>query len=372
MRAKGILVIITLLIIAFLALPTGATLNTIASGGFKGFVDNISFNLLGYDQTRLEISTPEPEITQTSEAELGSQELLEREFSWKYRGKVWTYQLKIPKGVYDYYANLKRPPTNDYSVFVTDPVDDAYISAIAARFTEVARQEGYSTKQTVEFVVSFVQNIKYASDEDTKGVPQFARYPVETLVEQRGDCEDTSILLAAILKEMNFGVVLVMLSGDPGHMAVGVKGEGLTGVYYEFQGNKYYYVETTDVGWSIGQIPDEYRHWEAVILPLIPQPVITHQWSSRVTWNGQVELIVTVHNDGTAAALDTKVYAALDAGGDQVYDQQWSKPLDLPPRSSGTYTLRLKAPPGSETRIIVKIVSSGTQYDESKSDYFSP
>ncbi|RYD05922.1 hypothetical protein N752_06670 [Desulforamulus aquiferis] len=63
---------------------------------------------------------------------------------------------------------------------------------------------------------------------------------------------------------------------------MGVKGENLSGVYYEFQGEKYYYVETTGTGWKIGQIPDEYRDRKAQILPLIPQPVITHQWTYQV------------------------------------------------------------------------------------------
>ncbi|RYD05923.1 hypothetical protein N752_06675 [Desulforamulus aquiferis] len=140
---------------------------------------------------------------------------IDREFVWSFGGKKWTYQMQIPQEAYDYYTGLKRIPTNDYSVYVTDPVDDVFISRIAAKFMEVVKQEGYSPNQTVEFVVSFVQNLKYISDNASKGYDQYARYPLETLVEQNGDCEDTSILLASILKEMNFGVVLVMLPGDP-------------------------------------------------------------------------------------------------------------------------------------------------------------
>lgn len=295
---------------------------------------------------------------------------IDREYSWDYGGKRWTYRLQVPREAYEYYTGLKRPPTDNYSVYVTDPVDDPFIAAMAARFLEVARQERYSPKQTVEFVVAFVQSLEYVTDDISKGFDQYARYPLETLVEQEGDCEDTSILLASILREMDFGVVLVMLPGDPGHMAVGVKGENLPGVYYEYAGARYYYVETTAAGWSIGRIPDEYRHREARILPLVPQAVITHEWVSRGSVSGYIELKVTVHNYGTVTARETKVYAALDAGGGKVYDQRWSGPLNLEPRARGTYTLRLKPPANVETRLIVKIVSDGYLVDESTSERF--
>jgi len=52
-------------------------------------------------------------------------------------------------------------------------------------------------------------------------------------------------------------------------MAVGVKGENnLPGAYFEVEGVKYYYVETTSPGWRIGQIPDEFIGQEAKILSL--------------------------------------------------------------------------------------------------------
>lgn len=209
-------------------------------------------------------------------------DLIQREYVWEYGGKRWSYKLEVPREAYDYYTGLKRPPTNDYSVYVTDPVDDPFISAIAAKFMEVARQEGYSPKQTVEFVVAFVQSLKYVTDDISKGFDQYARYPLETLVDQKGDCEDTSIVLASILREMDYGVVLILLPGDPGHMAVGVRGENLPGVYYEYEGARYYYVETTDTGWSIGEIPREYRNRKAQILSLVPQhPRMDVQGSAR-------------------------------------------------------------------------------------------
>ncbi|RJX19277.1 MAG: hypothetical protein C4575_08875 [Desulforudis sp.] len=299
--------------------------------------------------------------------------LIKREFAWDYGGKRWTWKLLVPEATYTYYTNLKRPPTDDYSVYVTDPADDTFISSLAARLKETAVREKYSPKQTVELVVTFVQNIKYALDNVSKGVEEYPRYPLETLVDQEGDCEDHSILLASVLKEMDYGVILIYFPGE--HMAVGVKGKDLPGAYYEYEGARYYYVETTATGWSIGKIPDEYLRTKARIVPLVPRPVLTHKgeykWTSKGTAGGWLELKVEVRNDGTATARATKVYAALDAGGGLVYDQQWSDSLDLEPHSAGTYTLFLKLPANVYTRLIVKIVSDGHLADESTSDWFN-
>ncbi|WP_051688175.1 transglutaminase-like domain-containing protein [Desulfofalx alkaliphila] len=198
-----------------------------------------------------------------------SSEVFEREFVWDYGGKTWTYRMQVPQHLYRHYAQLQRPPTNDFSVYVKDAGHAPYIAALAEKFTQVAGDEGYTPQETVELVISFVQNIEYADDEETKGRAQYARYPIETLVDQVGDCEDTSILLAAILNEMDYGAVLILLPDDPvGHMAVGIKGENLPGAYYEYRGSRYYYVETTAPGWPIGEIPEEYERHGAIILPV--------------------------------------------------------------------------------------------------------
>ncbi|MEW6623006.1 MAG: hypothetical protein AB1420_07760 [Bacillota bacterium] len=310
----------------------------------------------------------------TAEFSPAEAEMLNREFAWNYGGKQWTYRLQVPRGTYNHYAGRERLPLLDYNVlaiYVTDPGHKEIISSLAEAFSDTAAKEGYSLKQTVEFVLSFVQSIEYRTDEESKGLEQYTRYPLETLVDLEGDCKDKSILYASILKEMGLGVVLVILPGEPGHMAVGVKGEDLPGTYYEYQGARYYYVETTAWGWQIGQIPPDYRNREAIIVPIRPQPLLLHKWESRSAPNGQLELVVTVDNLGSAVARQTKVYTFLDVGNDKAYAQQWSEPLDLKPGSRGIYTHYLRVPAGVETRIVVKIISDGYLIDKSHSDWFS-
>ena len=292
---------------------------------------------------------------------------IERKFAWEYGGYAWSWSISIQKNHYGYFQSLPRPQTNDYSVYVTNQLDDYYITSLVDRFKEAARQHNLSDFEMVDFAVSFVQNLDYVPDNVNTGYDEYPRYPLETLVDRGGDCEDTSILLASILCEMGYGVVLLAL---PDHMAVGVKGtENLPGAYWDYEGSRYYYVETTGTGWQIGEIPPEYKGAQARVQPLIPRPVISHNWEGRGTglW---YKVTVAVKNEGTAPAENTVVYAAFDAGNGKVYDQAFSQPRIVGVSCEEQYTVNIKYPYDIHTRLIVKVLSNGKVVDESSSDWF--
>jgi hypothetical protein len=55
----------------------------------------------------------------------------------------------------------------------------------------------------------------------------------------------------------------VLLVSPPGHMAVAVACSNCDGTYYEQDGRRYFYIETTDNSWPIGYIPPKYDNREA-------------------------------------------------------------------------------------------------------------
>ena len=189
----------------------------------------------------------------------------------------------MPKALYDFYKGLPRSPTRNYSVYITHPMDDAYINSLADKITQLAKQEGFSDLQKVSLTAAFVQKLPYTSDLLTTGYDEYPRYPIETLVDNGGDCEDTAILMASLLRAMGYGVVLLIFPGtpgNPGHCAVGVLGgQGIYGTFWEYKGGKYYYLETTNTGWPIGQVPDKYRTASANIYDMTPTPILTHSWT---------------------------------------------------------------------------------------------
>jgi competence protein ComEC len=148
--------------------------------------------------------------------ETSSTELIPVNYSWTYNGK-WSWEGKIPLSLYEYYRKLPRPPTKNYSVYVTHPLDDPYIDRLVEKIKNAAQQEGYTAYQTVEFAAAFVQSLPYTVDSVTTPYDEYPRYPIETLVDKGGDCEDTSILLASIIDKIGYGVVLIIL---PNHCCI--------------------------------------------------------------------------------------------------------------------------------------------------------
>ena len=193
-------------------------------------------------------------------------EYIDVSYAWNYGKSNWTYSMKIPRDSYDYYKTVDRKKIHNYSYYVTDSTDDEYLAGLADKFKEAAEKESYSDLDMVKNIIFFVQSLNYEDDKVGTGYDEYPKFPLETLADQGGDCEDSAILLASLLRELGYGTVLLQFQD---HMAVGVKGEdSIPGSYYEYEGNRYYYVETTAVGWDIGDVPDVMKDQPAKVLPL--------------------------------------------------------------------------------------------------------
>lgn len=294
--------------------------------------------------------------------------LVKRQFKWKAVNRQWSWTINLSQSGYDYFKSQQRIPTSDYTVYVTNPADDLYLDNLVNKFQEARVSNGLSQNQMVEMVVSFVQSIPYVDDIVGTGQEEYPKYPIETLYEQSGDCEDKSILMASLLEKLGYSVVLLVL---PNHMAVGVKGDSsLPGTYITYQGERYYYLETTSEDWEIGDVPSEVVDSKAKILPLVAKPVLSHKWQSSGSWlNYRVS--VTVTNYGTAEAKNTRVQVSFDAEGNRVYSQNASETLTIPPGGKATYNVRLRYPPRVKTRIHVRVINNGVLDGESTSEWFN-
>ena len=313
-----------------------------------------------------------PAVQAVEQAAVSTQ-LVSRTYQWSYGGKQWTWEVAVPQVLYDYYRALPRTPTRNYSVYVTHPLDDEYIGLLTGKIRQCVQQEGYGDYQAVSLTAAFVQSLAHTSDSVTTGYDEYPRYPVETLVDNGGDCEDTAILAASLIEGLGYGAVLIIFpptAESPGHCALGVKGsEGIYGSYWEFDGERYYYLETTDTGWEIGQVPDEYDGALARVYPMVPVPVLTHSWTVKSS-GATIELKVTVNNLGSAAAYGIYVYAGFDAGDNQCWNPQKSPTFQLGVNQSVVAISYLVPPIAKHTRLLVQIVYEGYAVDESYSKWF--
>ena len=175
------------------------------------------------------------------------------------------YSLNLSKELYEKYKTKERTfvgfiyAGNNTYLDISDYIcmDCPYLMPLIDQLNH--------TKDPLEYTIRFVQSISYKKD-ISMGYDEYPKYPIETLYEGDGDCEDSSILLASILESLGYDVLLVYY---PGHVAIAVKDNGsFEGTYYSYKGKKYYYVETTSMGWKIGEIPDEYLGEDAIVVPI--------------------------------------------------------------------------------------------------------
>lgn len=103
------------------------------------------------------------------------------------------------------------------------------------------------------------QGILYALQQCIRYVPErgtdYAKYPIETLYELKGDCEDFSILGVSLMSAAGINAKLLYVIQQPVHMAIVVNGR-FSGVSYKYRAEDYYYVEPIGRGrlYNIGEL----------------------------------------------------------------------------------------------------------------------
>jgi len=190
-------------------------------------------------------------------------------FTWTSQGKTYHLEVKIAGADYKYYRNYaieRHLSSYDQSLtlsakFVTS--QDPTVAWVANEIRSLTA--GMSKTERATVALAFVQSIAYKSDSVSEGERDYFRFPVETLYDHCGDCEDSSFLLAALLEAMGYDAVVLFFIG---HAAVGVDVDDPYGSsrFYK-NGVPYYLCETTSPGWRIGERPSglSSEYWVAQV-----------------------------------------------------------------------------------------------------------
>lgn len=209
------------------------------------------------------VVTPDPPLP-IEPSDLGNLDTVHKHFQWVFKPKgsgkeiEQSIDLALSRSRFEYYRRQPRLSRqwNLYAELEMPEVRD-----LACAFQQLHAQHHWSTFNQACNVLKFVQScIPYSYDRDTTGHEDWARYPIETLMEGTGDCEDVAILCAAVIARLGFQVVLLLY---PQHLAFGVAGaNALKGEYIEDtkSGMRYFYGEATADGWHLGEIPKAYSN----------------------------------------------------------------------------------------------------------------
>ena len=135
------------------------------------------------------------------------------------------------------YGNISKTIwlAQSYHAMVQDPAQDGLYAALLEEADKIRLQQKLSDDEYLELVAVYVQSLRYENREQNP-----AKFPVETVVDRAGDCDDKSLLLAGLLSREGYPVAL-LLFGPESHMAVGVGSDD-----YHYKNTGYAFVETTN------------------------------------------------------------------------------------------------------------------------------
>lgn len=180
-------------------------------------------------------------------------------------------EITIPTEKYIEYKKRLHGP-GIYPALVTP--DEEVIQQIASR---IRAKAGGDLALTAELLLSFVQDKGEETPciRATRDRYSYAKYPIETLVEGCGDCEDHAVLYASLLEAAGINAVLVVFEnhvmtgvhvGPPYYWLLGAEW------YVEHEGRQYYLAETTGQGWRVGMLPERYQGQQVRIVEVGPLP----------------------------------------------------------------------------------------------------
>ena len=208
-----------------------------------------------------------------------SDEYIAKTYTWTYDGVNYELELDILYSDYLHYVNAyttsqrtsqysthTQSTSHDASFVNYDDVQDKYLEVIANYIRSMT--EGKSQQYVADVIKSFCSSgdtggFTYVYDRNAHNTEEYWQFPLETLYLKTGDCEDTSILFAALAKYMGYDVCLFLFTN---HMAAGVTldsftasgntGSELSGTIHSItvDGKEYYYAETTNSNWAVGDV----------------------------------------------------------------------------------------------------------------------
>ncbi len=181
------------------------------------------------------------------------------------------------QGITKLYSNMDA--LSKMAHLFTNPACNTFLVGLARRLHEEAKAGEYSLYEELSNVLACVQAIPYKTDLESTGQEEYWKFPVQTLFDGCGDCEDKALFMCALCmllfqaypeeqKEHALEVYL-LVSFEEGHAAVAVGGPHvhLPERFYTYNGRRLYFCETTSDG-RVGAVPEGVDPKKFITLPM--------------------------------------------------------------------------------------------------------
>lgn len=116
------------------------------------------------------------------------------------------------------YGNVPFETWNSKSfhAMIFDPAQDELYNDLLGQFRNIRTSQNLSDDEYVELLAAYAQSLTYRVIDDNP-----AKYPVETVYDKEGDCDDKSLLLAGLLSREGYKTSLLLFEKDH-HVVVGI------------------------------------------------------------------------------------------------------------------------------------------------------
>ena len=291
-------------------------------------------------------------------------------------------------------------------------------------FVSKSRNQSYHSYNDDEFKIFAIyyfvyDQIDYLADPHNQ---EYFQTPSETLRYKKGDCDDRSILMAALYESIGLdaAVEFVDTTGDSeiDHMICTVYYNGSTEMFQQrgeqlqtyfklddsnfnflfFEtphslltkyGEDWDYYSKYDTGiWvtleyhdyctSIQRYDVEYSTYASddalqelfTIMKYGPNPRISLTYDIQIE-KDTLTLLVTVENNSPIRAKNVTVWAGFDAGNNEVYDQSETTSFNVAPYENQNASVTLKIPAGVRTRILIRVYGDNFESIHYKGEWFN-
>ena len=177
----------------------------------------------------------------------------------KIKGANLEYTIKINVAEYEKYKQLPRVKIDNdkydpnlilqYNQTFKNTYSDTIkpFSVVNETIEDILKQivtDYDSNEEKAKKILDFVQSIEHKVD----GRYSYTKYPIETLFEESGDCEDLTVLFMSLSKAAKIDYIKTVFvpnsTNKTYHIAPAIAGD-FSGEYIEYKNTKYYYAETT-------------------------------------------------------------------------------------------------------------------------------
>jgi len=185
-----------------------------------------------------------------------------------------------------------------YRAFIDEPHQEPLYDALLAELRALRDSLGLDADRYAELIVSMVQGLEYRTDP----VNLQPKFPIETVHDLDGDCDDKTLLAAALLAREDYDVAMLLFPAEE-HMALGIRTNGAT-----YGGSGYGFIELTTPS-LIGWVPEE----SAAGMTLTSEPMVVRIGDGALAYasGGETDGIRSAYDE--AVARSNELVARIEA-----------------------------------------------------------